>query len=181
MDVSPRPDRTSALHRAEALIATIRDYPEPGIVFRDLTPLFADAEALHDVIDALIAPFAGTFDAVAGIEARGFVLAGAASRAAGVGLVPIRKAGRLPRERVSADYALEYGAATIEAHRGDLPEGSRVLLLDDVLATGGTLRAAHEIGTALCWDVVGTAVVLEIEGLGGRDTVGADLHAVFAA
>lgn len=174
-------EEPSALDRAQSLIAAIPGYPEPGIVFRDLTPLFADAAAFRAVIDALIAPFAGGFDAVAGIEARGFVLAGAASRAADVGLVPIRKAGKLPRERVSAEYALEYGTATIEAHRGDLPPGSRVLIIDDVLATGGTIRAAHEIGTALEWEIVGTAVVLEIAALNGRAAVGAAVHTVFTA
>jgi len=173
-------EHPSALANARSLIAAIPDYPQPGVVFRDLTPLFADAPAFRAVIDALLEPFAGRFDAVAGIEARGFVLAGAAARAAGVGLVPIRKAGKLPRETESAEYALEYGTATIEAHRGDLPAGSRVLILDDVLATGGTIRAAHRIGEALGWDVVGTAVVLEIAALEGRAAVGAQVHAVFA-
>jgi adenine phosphoribosyltransferase len=176
-----RMDEPAALVRARSLVAAIPDYPQPGIVFRDLTPLFADASAFRAVIDALIEPFAGGFDAVAGIEARGFVLAGAAARAADVGLVPIRKAGKLPRETVSAEYALEYGTATIEAHRGDLPAGSRVLILDDVLATGGTIAAAHRIGAALGWEVIGTAVVLELEALNGREVVGAPVHAVFTA
>ena len=130
------------LARAESLIRTIQDYPEPGVMFRDITPLLADAAALRAVIDAMIAPFEGGFDVVAGIEARGFLLAGAVAVAADVGLVPIRKAGKLPRPAASVSYALEYGTATIEVH-DDIAEGTRVLLVDDVLATGGTLQAAH--------------------------------------
>lgn len=170
---------STALSRAESLIGVVNDYPEPGIVFRDITPLLADAAALRACIDALIEPFAGTFDVVAGVEARGFLLAGAAAIAAGVGLVPIRKAGKLPRPAVSADFALEYGTATIEAH-DDMPRGTRVLLLDDVLATGGTLAAAEGLVSELGCEVAGIAVLLEIEALGGRATVGGEhLHAVF--
>ncbi len=165
------------LARAESLIRSIPDYPEPGIVFRDITPLLADAAALGEVIDALIAPFAGRFDVVAGIEARGFLLAGAIATRAEVGLVPIRKAGKLPRPAASVSYALEYATATIEAH-DDLPEGARVLLVDDVLATGGTLVAGHQIVRSLGGEVVGSAVLLEIAALGGRAATG-DVHAVF--
>src|SRR3546814_14390939 len=102
------------LARAESLIGSIPDYPEPGIVFRDITPLLADAAALRTCIDALLAPFAGGFDVVAGIEARGFLLAGAAAIAAGSGLVPIRKAGKLPRPAAHASYALEYRTAAYQ-------------------------------------------------------------------
>ncbi|UWF77666.1 MULTISPECIES: adenine phosphoribosyltransferase [Microbacterium] len=165
------------LARAETLIRSIPDHPEPGILFRDITPLLADAAALRATIDALIAPFAGGFDVVAGIEARGFLLAGAAAMAAGVGLVPIRKAGKLPRPAASVDYALEYGTATIEMH-DDLPAGSRVLLIDDVLATGGTLAAGRHLLERLGHTAAGVAVLFEIDGLGGRDAVG-ELHTVF--
>ncbi len=126
------------LARAEGLIRTIPDYPEPGVLFRDITPLLADADALRSVIDGMIEPFAGQFDVVAGIEARGFLLAAAAAMVADVGLVPIRKAGKLPRPAAAVPYALEYGTATIEVH-DDIADGTRVLLVDDVLATGGTL------------------------------------------
>ena len=170
---------TEALSRAEALIRTLPDYPEPGVLFRDITPLLADREALRAVIDAMIEPFAGRFDVVAGVEARGFLLAGAVALRADVGLVPIRKAGKLPRPAASVSYALEYGTATIEAH-DDIAPGTRVLLVDDVLATGGTLVAAHELVAALRGDVVGTAVLMELEALGGRAVVG-DVHAVFTA
>ncbi|UNK70572.1 adenine phosphoribosyltransferase [Microbacterium sp. H1-D42] len=165
------------LARAESLIREIADYPSPGILFRDITPLLADAEALRVTTEALVEPFIGTFDVVAGVEARGFILAGAAAIAAGVGLVPIRKAGKLPQPAASVDYALEYGTATIEMH-DDLPAGTRVLLIDDVLATGGTLDAGRQIVERLGYTVAGISVLFEIDGLGGRDLIG-DLHTVF--
>ncbi|GAA1856737.1 adenine phosphoribosyltransferase [Microbacterium koreense] len=168
---------TDDLARAEALIRTIPDYPEPGVQFRDITPLLADAAALSTVIDALIDPFAGEFDVVAGIEARGFLLAGAVATRADVGLVPIRKAGKLPRPAASVAYSLEYGSATIEVH-DDIAPGTRVLLVDDVLATGGTLRAAHELMPRIGGSVVGTAVLLELLALGGRALV-PDVRTVF--
>jgi adenine phosphoribosyltransferase len=169
-----------ALDRAESLIAVIPDYPQPGILFRDIMPLLADAAALRATVEALIAPFAGQYDVVAGIEARGFLLAGAAAMVEGVGLIPIRKAGKLPRPAASVSYALEYGTAEIEAH-DDLPHGARVLLLDDVLATGGTIAAARELVERLGGSVAGTAILLELDGLGGRDIAGSDIHAVFHA
>lgn len=169
----------AALDRAESLIRTIADYPEPGVLFRDITPLLADAAALRAIIDAMIEPFAGRFDVVAGIEARGFLLAGAVAVAADVGLVPIRKAGKLPRPAASVSYALEYGTATIEAH-DDIADGTRVLLVDDVLATGGTLQAAHELVPRLGGVVVATSVLMELPALGGRALV-PDVHALFIA
>lgn len=168
----------SALARAESLITSIPDYPQPGIVFRDITPLLTDAAALRTVVEALIEPFAGRFDAVAGVEARGFLLAGAAAIAANVGLMPIRKAGKLPRPAASMLYDLEYGSAQIEMH-DDNAAGARVLLLDDVLATGGTLRAGSDLLRAVGSEVVGIATLLEIDGLGGRDVLGDDVHSVF--
>jgi adenine phosphoribosyltransferase len=183
----PRPaDRVNdvpeadALARAESLIGVIPDYPSPGILFRDITPLLADAAGLRASIEAMLAPFTGRFDVVAGIEARGFLLAGAAATVAGVGLVPIRKAGKLPRPAASVDYALEYGTATIEAH-DDIPTGCRVLLLDDVLATGGTIGAARKLVAALGGVVAGAAVLIELDDLGGRALAGEDVHAVFHA
>lgn len=170
---------TDALARAEALIRTIPDYPEPGVMFRDITPLLADAAALRCVIDAMIEPFEDRFDVVAGVEARGFLLAGAIATRAGVGLVPIRKAGKLPRPAASVDYALEYGTATIEAH-DDITRGMRVLLVDDVLATGGTLQAARELVGVLGGDVVATSVLMELVSLGGR-VIAPDVHTVFTA
>lgn len=173
----PSAELSPALARAESLIRGIPDYPEQGVLFRDITPLLADAEALRATTEAIIEPFAGQFDYVAGIEARGFLLAGTAAIAAGVGLIPIRKAGKLPRPAASVDYALEYGTATVEMH-DDLPRGSRVLLIDDVLATGGTLAAGRQLIERLGSHVVGISVLFEIDGLGGREAVG-DLHTVF--
>lgn len=168
---------SEALARAESLIATIPDFPEPGILFRDISPLLADADALRAVVDAVTAPFAGGFDVVAGVEARGFLLAGAVAIAAGVGMAPIRKAGKLPRPAASVDYALEYGTASIEM-TDDLPRGSRVLLVDDILATGGTLRAGQQLLAELGLELAGTAVLMELDGLGGRDVCG-PVHSVF--
>ncbi|WP_298040891.1 adenine phosphoribosyltransferase [uncultured Microbacterium sp.] len=173
----PSPELSPALARAEALIRSIPDYPQPGILFRDITPLLADAEALRATVEAIIEPFAGKFDYIAGLEARGFLIASAAALSAGVGLIPIRKAGKLPRPAASVDYALEYGTATIEMH-DDIPAGSRVLLIDDVLATGGTLAAGRQLIERLGSHVAGISVLFEIDGLGGRELIG-DLHTVF--
>lgn len=166
-----------ALSRAESLIALTPDYPEPGVLFRDVSPLLADGAALRAVVEAMIAPYEGRFDIVAGIEARGFLLAGYAAALAGVGMLQIRKAGKLPRPAAAVSYGLEYGTATIEAP-GVLRPGERVLLLDDVLATGGTLAAAQSLVAELGAVVAGSAVVLELTGLGGRAVAG-DAHAVF--
>jgi adenine phosphoribosyltransferase len=176
----PHPD-PGALARAESLIALVPDYPLPGVLFRDIAPLLADAAALKATIEALLAPFDGQFDVVAGIEARGFLLAGAAAIAAGVGLVPIRKAGKLPRPAAAVDYALEYATATIEMH-DDIPVGTRVLLIDDVLATGGTLAAGRDLVQRVGGVVAGIAVLMELETLGGRAVLDdPDVHAVFRA
>lgn len=162
---------TSDLEYAESLIRTIPDFPEPGIQFRDIAPLLADARALRAVADALAAPFLGEFDVVSGIEARGFLLAGAVAIATDTGLVPIRKAGRLPRPAASVSYTLEYGEAAIEM-QDDIAPGSRVLLLDDVLATGGTLAAARDLVEKLGYSVAGVGVLMELDGLGGRELCG---------
>lgn len=166
-----------ALARAESLIKTIPDYPEAGVLFRDITPLLVDAAALRACIDAIIEPFADEFDVVAGIEARGFLLAGAVAIAAGVGLVPIRKAGKLPRPAASVDYALEYGTASIEMS-DDLARGTRVLLVDDILATGGTLRAGQGLLEELGLVLAGTAVIMELDGLSGQAACG-PVHSIF--
>ena len=147
----------------------IPDFPEPGILFRDLTPVFADAAAFASVIDALTAPFEGGYDIVAGVEARGFALAAGVAARSGHGLLLIRKAGKLPGETLRESYALEYGEAVLEVHTDQLPAGSRVLLVDDVLATGGTLAASQRLIERAGWVLTGTAVVLELDGLGGRE------------
>jgi adenine phosphoribosyltransferase len=168
----------------DELIASIAvdvpDFPEPGVLFRDLTPVFADAGAFRRVVDALTAPAdvdpraaalsgAGSaFDVVVGVEARGFLLAAAVALDAGTGVVPVRKAGKLPRERVSAEYSLEYGTATLELHSDSIRPGQRVLVVDDVLATGGTLEAAIALVEKLGGVVTAVSVVIELLALGGR-------------
>ncbi|CAN5194034.1 adenine phosphoribosyltransferase [soil metagenome] len=168
---------SAASEALDELTVLVPDFPAPGIVFRDLSPVFADGAAFKQVTDALLEPFAGRVDAVAGVEARGFILAAAAAYALGVGTLLIRKAGKLPRAVLGEDYALEYGSARLEVHQGELPPGSRVLILDDVLATGGTLRAAKSLVERAGWSVAGIAVVLELEALGGRAGLG-DVHAL---
>lgn len=166
----------------ERLTVIVDDFPTPGIRFRDLTPVFADAEGLRAVTDELLRPFAGQFDAIAGIEARGFLLAAAAAYSAGVGAVTIRKAGKLPGAVIGTDYALEYGTARLEMHPNSVSSGTRILLVDDVLATGGTLAAATRLCVEAGATVVGMSVILELDGLGGRDALhGTRLHAIQTA
>ncbi|WP_369133451.1 adenine phosphoribosyltransferase [Modestobacter sp. I12A-02662] len=167
-----------------SVAVTIPDFPEPGVLFRDLTPVFADAAAYRRVIDALTQPggvdpraaaLGGAggqgFDVVAGVEARGFLLAAAVALDAGTGVVPVRKAGKLPREVVRAEYALEYGTATLELHRDSIEPGQRVLLVDDVLATGGTLGASIALIEQLGGVVTAVSVVVELAALGGRQRI----------
>ncbi|WP_394553341.1 adenine phosphoribosyltransferase [Agromyces sp. MMS24-JH15] len=163
----------------ERRIATIPDFPEPGIVFRDLTPVFADGPAFHTLAEAMTEPFAGRFDVLAGVEARGFLLAAAASVLCGAGVLPVRKAGKLPRKVLREEYALEYGTAALEVHEGEIPPGSRVLIVDDVLATGGTVGAAARLVERAGWHVAGIAVAVELEGLGGRAALD-DRYEVFS-
>lgn len=164
-------DRPDALARAASLIAEIPDYPEPGVLFRDVSPVLADAEALRAVTAAMLAPFEGEFDVVAGIEARGFLLAGAAAILCGVGLVPIRKAGKLPRPAAKVEYDLEYGHAAVEVN-ADVPAGTRVLLVDDVLATGGTFCAAADVLREIGAEPVGATALMELPELEGRRRLG---------
>jgi adenine phosphoribosyltransferase len=174
------PDSPAA-QLVDELTAIVPDFPKTGITFRDLTPVFADGRALRVITDALAEPFAGRIDAVAGVEARGFVLAAAAAYAMGVGVLIIRKPGKLPREILSQSYDLEYGSATLEVQPDTLPAGSRVLVLDDVLATGGTLAASVSLIERAGWVVAGVSVVLELSDLNGRDALpGRDVRALLA-
>ena len=149
------------------LIRVVPDFPSPGIVFKDVTPMLKDAEAFASVVEE-IASYSEGFELVAGIEARGFILAAAVAGYAGKGFVPIRKSGKLPYLTHSESYGLEYGVDTLEIHQDAVLHGERVLLLDDVLATGGTLKAASKL-IERCGGVIDSvAVLLEIPGLGGK-------------
>lgn len=151
-------------------VVDVPDFPKAGIIFKDLGPLFGDGAAFHDIVDAVVDHHGrGSFDEVAGIEARGFLLAAAVAYATGAGVVPIRKAGKLPRTTHSASYSLEYGTATLEIHGDDFVTGRRILVVDDVLATGGTAAATHELVELAGGTVVGFSVLLELEFLGGRE------------
>ena len=169
-------------HRAVAdYIRTIPDFPHAGILFRDVTTLFGDPRGLRLAVDQLFAPFAGTrIDAVAGLEARGFILGGAVAHQLGTGFVPLRKKGKLPGETHEQDYALEYGTATLEVHRDAVEPGARVLIVDDLLATGGTAKAGIELMDRLGAEVVACAFVVELPALGGRGVVEGMGHAVHA-
>lgn len=169
---------SAALARALELIRDVPDYPSPGILFRDITPLLADADGFAAVIDAMAAP-ARDAEVVIGVEARGFLLGAAVAVAAGLGVVPVRKAGKLPRVAARRSYQLEYGSATLELPEGVLRPGVRAYLVDDVLATGGTLRASCELVEHAGAVVTGVGVLLELEALGGRAAIGdRSLHAL---
>jgi adenine phosphoribosyltransferase len=166
----PDTPRTAAQFVSD-LTVVVPDFPKPGIQFRDLTPVFADGAALRVITDALAAPFVGRIDAVAGVEARGFVLAAAAAYALGIGVLIIRKPGKLPQAVLSENYNLEYGDATLEVQPSTLPKGSRILVLDDVLATGGTLAASIALIERAGWEVAGVSVVQELAELHGREAL----------
>jgi adenine phosphoribosyltransferase len=163
-----------------ALIRTIADYPKPGVLFRDLTPLMGDAAALRATVQALVAPFRSAgVELVAGMEARGFIFGALAAWELGAGFVPLRKPGKLPAAIEAVSYALEYGTASLEVHRDALGGANRVLLVDDVLATGGTAAASVDLVERLGATVVGLAFVLELAALGGRRRLeGRLLHSV---
>ena len=151
----------------KAKIRDVPDYPKPGIVFKDITPLLGDGAALQAVVSALASGH-GPVDKVAGIEARGFILAASAACELGAGFVPVRKAGRLPGPTYAQTYQLEYGTATIEVHQDAFRPGERVLIVDDVLATGGTAEATASLVRRAGAEIVGVAVILELAFLGGR-------------
>lgn len=149
-------------------IRTIPDYPKPGIMFRDITTLLGDARAFRRAVDELVQPFAGRkIDKVAGIEARGFILGGAVAHQLSAGFVPLRKKGKLPHQTIGVDYALEYGVDTIEMHLDAFHPGEKVMLVDDLIATGGTAIAAVELLRQGGAEVVGAAFVVDLPELGG--------------
>jgi adenine phosphoribosyltransferase len=152
----------------QALVRDVPNFPQAGIVFRDITPLLGNGAALRAAVDALAA-LHDEIDSVIGIESRGFILGAPVAYALGVGMVPVRKLGRLPRATERADYALEYGTNTVEIHADALQVGERVLIVDDVLATGGTAAATAQLVERLGGEVAGIAVLIELPDLGGRE------------
>jgi adenine phosphoribosyltransferase len=169
------------LERLKAHIRDVPDFPQAGVLFKDITPLLADATMFGDCVRALAAPWRGAaVDAVCGIEARGFIFGAALARALDVGFVPLRKAGKLPATTVGVDFQLEYASTRLEVHADAMPPGARALVVDDVLATGGTLAAACALLERLGARVAGGAVVIELEFLHGRSQWRADapLHAL---
>jgi len=162
----------------KALIRTIPDYPKPGVQFRDITTLMADPAGLRAAIDGLVLPFlTAGIDEVVGIEARGFILGGAVAHELGRGFVPVRKKGKLPHKTIGQDYSLEYGVDTIEIHADAIDPGDRVLLIDDLIATGGTAEAAIELIRRSGGELVGAAFVIDLPDLGGAEKLRAkDVH-----
>jgi adenine phosphoribosyltransferase len=162
----------SAVHRLGALVRDVADFPKPGIVFKDITPLLADAGALGEVVDELARPHreAG-ITKVVGVEARGFILAAPVAVALGAGFVPVRKGGKLPADIHRQEYELEYGTDLLEIHRDALSASDRVLILDDVLATGGTAAATVELVGQSGATVAGLGFLLELGFLGGRSAL----------
>ena len=155
---------------ASNLIRDIPDFPKPGIIFKDITPLLANAEAFRDVCNQ-IAEYADEIEYIAGVEARGFIFAAAVAAISNKGLIPIRKSGKLPGNTYSTSYDLEYGKATLELHSDLIPVGGKVLLVDDVLATGGTAVAALDLIKMAGLSPITMAFLLEIPALGGRSRI----------
>ncbi|MEO0678558.1 MAG: adenine phosphoribosyltransferase [Pseudomonadota bacterium] len=172
------------MKQVQDYIRTIVDFPHEGIMFRDVTTLFADPRGFRMAIDQLLHPYAGEeIDKVVGLEARGFILGGAIAHQLSVGFVPIRKKGKLPGTTISQDYTLEYGEAIMEVHDDALEAGERILLVDDLLATGGTAEAGIKLIERLGARTIGCAFVIDLPDLGGRkklEAMGQDVHALCA-
>ncbi|MFL5790246.1 MAG: adenine phosphoribosyltransferase [Actinomycetota bacterium] len=158
------------IEQIEALIRDVPDFPEPGIVFKDITPVLADPIAFSTIIDLIVVHFGrGNVDKVVGIEARGFILGAPVAYHFGAGIIPVRKKGKLPHDTLEESYALEYGSAALEIHKDAVQPGERVLVVDDVLATGGTAKAAASLVERVGGKVCGIATLIELEFLHGRD------------
>ncbi|MEX2420273.1 MAG: adenine phosphoribosyltransferase [Actinomycetota bacterium] len=170
------------IEQVKALIRDIPDFPKEGVVFKDITPLLADELAFSTVIDLIVVHFGrGNVDKVVGIEARGFILASPVAYHFGAGFVPVRKAGKLPWQTEAAEYELEYGTATLEIHRDAVAAGERVLIVDDVLATGGTARATAKLVEQIGGKVIGISCLIELGFLHGRDKLeGYDLFTLIS-
>ena len=166
------------IERVRAAVRDVPDFPKPGILFKDITPILRDAVLFNDVVDHLTDRYADQgIDVVAAIESRGFIFGAPLANALGAGFVPIRKPGKLPAERIRVDYALEYGSDAVEAHADAIAPGERVLIVDDVLATGGTAHAAAQLVRALKGELVGFCILIELGFLNGRARLdGLPLH-----
>mgnify|MGYP002651063400 FL=1 len=153
-------------------IRTIRDYPKPGIMFRDITTLLGDARAFRRAVDELVQPWAGSkIDKVAGMEARGFILGGAVAHQVSAGFIPIRKKGKLPHKRVSIAYSLEYGLDEMEMHEDAVSKGEKVIVVDDLIATGGTAEGAVKLLKQQGADVLAACFIVDLPELGGADKI----------
>ncbi|MEL6521753.1 MAG: adenine phosphoribosyltransferase [Pseudomonadota bacterium] len=165
-------------------VRTIADFPKEGIMFRDVTTLFADPRGLRLAVDQLLQPYVGTpIDCVVGLEARGFILGGAIAHQLSVGFVPIRKKGKLPGTTISEAYTLEYGEAVVEIHDDAFEAGAKILLVDDLLATGGTAEAGIKLVERMGGQIVGCAFVIDLPDLGGRkklEAMGMGVHTLCA-
>ena len=163
-----------------ASIRSITDYPKPGIIFRDITTLLGNPRAFRRAVDELVQPYAGLkVDKIAGMEARGFILGGAVAHQLSAGFVPIRKKGKLPHETVRIAYSLEYGVDEMEMHRDAVQPGEKVILVDDLIATGGTAVGATKLLRQIGAEVVGACFVIDLPDLGGRkklEDLGVDVH-----
>jgi adenine phosphoribosyltransferase len=160
------------VERIKGLIRDIPDFPQPGIVFKDITPLLADDDAFSSAIDLIVVRYGrGNVDKVVGIEARGFIVASPVAYHFGAGFIPVRKEGKLPWETEREEYALEYGTAVLEIHKDAIRDGDRVLIVDDVLATGGTARATAHLVERLGGKVIGIACLIELTFLKGRENL----------
>ena len=159
-------------HDLKAAVRTIPDYPKPGILFRDITTLLGDARSFRRAVDELVQPWAGNkIDKVAGIEARGFIIGGAVAHQVSAGFVPIRKKGKLPHTTVRIAYSLEYGLDEMEMHQDAVAAGERVILVDDLIATGGTAEAAVKLLQKIGADVVAACFVIDLPDLGGAGKI----------
>lgn len=168
----------------KAMIRTIPDYPKAGILFRDVTTLFRDPEGFERAVIAMARPFRTSHvDAVAGIEARGFILGGAIADRLGCGFIPIRKKGKLPWKTIGQEYTLEYGVDAIEIHEDAITKGERILIVDDLIATGGTAEAAIKLINSTGGTIVGSTFVIDLPELGGKAKIeahGVEAHALMA-
>lgn len=170
-DVTIRADAATPNMDSERIRQKIRDipdFPEPGILFRDITPLLADGPAFRGLIDRMAEHYRGKVDTIVAVESRGFIFGAPLAYALGIGMVPVRKAGKLPDKTLREEYDLEYGSATLEIHHDAIREGERVLLVDDLLATGGTARAAVNLVQRLGGAITGVFVLAELSALDGR-------------